>query len=100
MKKLLALLLAITLVFALFAGCSNSEETAEEPTPAESAEAPAEEAPAEAVEPAAEEAPAEEYPKVDNTRPLYEDRYEQYTFRVKLGHRRRGKMLEKKDVPD
>ena len=102
MKKLLALLLALTMVFALFSGCSKTEEPAEEPAPAESAEAPAEapeeEAPP-AEEPGVEEAPAEEYPKVDYTLPLFEDTYEFSYFWVMLGNMGGGTMLEKKDVP-
>ena len=54
MKKLLALLLAVLMVVALFAGCSKKEETAKEETPA----ATEEEAPAE--EGGEEAAPAEE----------------------------------------
>ncbi|MBE6991328.1 MAG: hypothetical protein E7430_01945 [Ruminococcaceae bacterium] len=81
MNKLLALLLVLSMVFAVLAGCGKSEagETAEE-APAEEAvsEAPAEEAPAE--EPAEEETPAVEeapeeptYERVSVELPLFEE---------------------------
>lgn len=100
MKKLLALLLAMTMLFALFAGCSKSEEPAEEPAPAESAEAPAEEVPeAPEEEPAPEEAPEEEFPKVDYQLPLFEETLEFSYFWVQLGGMGGGTMLAKSDVP-
>ena len=56
MKRLMVLLLAMTMVLSLF-GCATKEEPAEEPAPVEEAvEAPAE-------EPAEEPAPAEEEPE-------------------------------------
>ena len=60
MKKLIALLLALTMVFAL---CACGETAAPAPAAAPAEEAPAEEAPAE--EAPAEEVPAEEVPAVD-----------------------------------
>ena len=85
MNKLLALLLALSMVFALLTGCGGSDagETAEE-APAEEAvsEAPAEEPVAEeptAEEPAAEEEPVEEVPeepqyeRVSVELPLFEE---------------------------
>ena len=69
MKKLIALLLAFVMIFAL-AACGQSAAPAAEPAPATEEQAPAEEAPAaeEAPEPAAEpvaEEPAAEEPAVD-----------------------------------
>ena len=61
MKKIVALLLSMTMVLALFAGCGGAApaSSAPAPEPAASAEEPAAE-PAPAEEPAAEPAPAEE----------------------------------------
>ena len=61
MKKLIAMLLAITMMLAVFAGCGTAASTAEASAPADAASAA--EAPAEdAAEAPAEEAPAEEAP--------------------------------------
>ena len=97
MKKILALMLALCMVFSLCACGAKTEEPAAEAPAAEApaAEAPAEEAPAE--EAPAEEAPAEEAPAADGEIPdnmTSEDGKYQLAFVTDVGQLHDGSFNE------
>ena len=123
MKKLIALLLALTMVLCMFAGCGGgaaesaapAEEATEASAPAEEAAPAEEEAPAEEPAPAEEEAsaPAEEEEVVqgpsngfytehigvyDYELPMFEEGFELSMFWVQLGAMGGAEQPLKKDV--
>lgn len=66
MKKYLALLLAVLMLTAMFAGCASKETTTDTPAASTETAEPAKTEETKTEEPAAEEAPASEEGKVFN----------------------------------
>lgn len=66
MKKYLALLLAVLMLTAMFAGCASKETTTDTPAASTETAEPAKTEETKSEEPAAEEAPASEEGKVFN----------------------------------